>query len=238
MKLFEMGNVYRYDPKGEGDPVNNLASYSEQMHLSMFVVGKGTQYWRNSCGAGHFFTLKGYVELLFRRLGISLYTLDCAPAPSDLFSEGLMYSVPASGKTLVMMGTVSQARLKQFGIKQPVFAAEINWSILVKHYLKEKVRYRELPQYPEVHRDLALLLDEGVTFADIRKAAFAAEKRLLRRVVLFDVYRGDKIPAGKKQYAISLTFQDYDKTLTDKYVEQMVSRVLGALSHQFGAVLR
>lgn len=238
MKLFEMGNVYRYEPKGDGDPVNNLASYSEQMHLSMFVVGKGTQYWRNACGAGHFFTLKGYVELLLRRLGISLYSLDCAPAPSDLFSEGLMYSVPASGKTLVMMGTVSQARLRQFGIKQPVFAAEINWSLLVKHYLKEKVHYRELPQYPEVHRDLALLLDEGVTFADIRKAAFAAEKKLLRRVVLFDVYRGDKIPAGKKQYAISLTFQDYDKTLTDKYVEQMVNRVLGALSHQFGAVLR
>ena len=95
-----------------------------------------------------------------------------------------------------------------------------------------------MPLYPEVKRDLALLLDENVTFADIRKAAFAAEKRILRKVVLFDVYRGDKIPAGKKQYAISLTLQDYDKTLTDKYVDQTVSRILGALSHQFGAVLR
>ena len=95
-----------------------------------------------------------------------------------------------------------------------------------------------MPLYPEVKRDLALLLDENVTFADIRKAAFAAEKRILRKVVLFDVYRGDKIPAGKKQYAISLTLQDYDKTLTDKYVDQTVNRILGALSHQFGAVLR
>ena len=238
LKLFEMGNVYRYEPKGESDPVNNLASYSEQMHLSMFVVGKGTQYWRNTTGAGHFFTLKGYVELLLKRLGVNLYNLDCSPAPADLFSEGLMYTVPASGKTLVMLGTVSQARLRQLDIKQPVFAAEINWSLLVKHYLKEKVQYRELPQYPEVRRDLALLLDENVSFADIRKAALAAEKKLLRKVVLFDVYRGDKIPAGKKQYAVSLTFQDYEKTLTDKYVEQMVSRILGALSHQFGAVLR
>ena len=238
LKLFEMGNVYRYEPKGENDPVNSLASYSEQMHLSMFVVGKGTQYWRNTTGAGHFFTLKGYVELLLKRLGVNLYNLDCSPAPADLFSEGLMYTVPASGKTLVMLGTVSQARLRQLDIKQPVFAAEINWSLLVKHYLKEKVQYRELPQYPEVRRDLALLLDENVSFADIRKAALAAEKKLLRKVVLFDVYRGDKIPAGKKQYAVSLTFQDYEKTLTDKYVEQMVSRILGALSHQFGAVLR
>ena len=233
-----MGNVYSYEPKGENDPVNNLASYSEQMHLSMFVVGKGTQYWRNTTGAGHFFTLKGYVELLLKRLGVNLYNLECTPAPADLFSEGLMYTVPASGKTLVMLGTVSQARLRQMDIKQPVFAAEINWSLLVKHYLQEKVQYRELPQYPEVRRDLALLLDENVSFADIRKAALAAEKKLLRKVVLFDVYRGDKIPAGKKQYAVSLTFQDYEKTLTDKYVEQMVSRILGALSHQFGAVLR
>ncbi len=238
LKLFEMGNVYRYEPKGENDPVNNLASYSEQMHLSMFVVGKGTQYWRNTTGTGHFFTLKGYVELLLKRLGVNLYNLECTPAPADLFSEGLMYTVPASGKTLVMLGTVSQARLRQMDIKQPVFAAEINWSLLVKHYLKEKVQYRELPQYPEVRRDLALLLDENVSFADIRKAALAAEKKLLRKVVLFDVYRGDKIPAGKKQYAVSLTFQDYEKTLTDKYVEQMTNRILDALSRQYGAALR
>lgn len=238
LRLFEMGNVYRYEPKGDGDPVNNLESYSEQTHLSMFIAGKGTQYWRNAVGAGHFFMLKGYVELLLRRLGVSLYHLDCVPAPSDIFSEGLMYTVPSSGRPLVMLGTVARARLRQFDIKQPVFAAEINWNLLVKHYLKTKVLYRELPQYPEVRRDLALLLDENVEFADIRKAAFTAEKKLLRKVVLFDVYRGDKIPAGKKQYAVGLTFQDYSKTLTDKYVEQMVARIMELLSRQCGAVLR
>ena len=238
LKLFEMGNVYRYEPKGESDPVNNLASYSEQMHLSMFITGKGSHYWRNAVEAGNFFALKGYVELLLQRLGVNLYSLDCEAAPSDLFSEGLTYRIPASGKTLVMFGTVSPARLRQFDIKLPVYAAEINWSLLVKHYLKSKVQYRELSQYPEVKRDLALLLDENVTFADIRKAAFTAEKKILRKVVLFDVYRGDKIPEGKKQYAISLTFQDYDKTLTDKYVEQVVGRILDTFSKQFGAVLR
>lgn len=238
LKLFEMGNVYRYEPAGEGDPVNNLASYSERMHLSMFIVGKGTQYWRNSVGAGHFFALKGYVELLLRRLGVDLNSLEYGAAPADLFSEGLAYRIPSSGKTLLMLGTVASARLRQFDIKQPVFAAEIDWNQLLKLYLRSKVVYRELPQYPEVRRDLALLLDENVSFADIRKAAFSAEKKILRKVVLFDVYRGDKIPEGKKQYAISLTLQDYDKTLTDKYVEQVVGRVLNALSSQFGAVLR
>lgn len=238
LKLFEIGNVYRYEPAGEGDPVNNLASYSERMHLSMFIVGKGTQYWRNSVGAGHFFALKGYVELLLRRLGVDLNSLEYGAAPADLFSEGLAYRIPSSGKTLLMLGTVAPARLRQFDIKQPVFAAEIDWNQLLKLYLRSKVVYRELPQYPEVRRDLALLLDENVSFADIRKAAFSAEKKILRKVVLFDVYRGDKIPEGKKQYAISLTLQDYDKTLTDKYVEQVVGRVLNALSSQFGAVLR
>ncbi len=238
LKLFEMGNVYRYEPAGEGDPVNNLASYSERMHLSMFIVGKGTQYWRNSVGAGHFFALKGYVELLLRRLGVDLNSLEYGAAPADLFLEGLAYRIPSSGKTLLMLGTVAPARLRQFDIKQPVFAAEIDWNQLLKLYLRSKVVYRELPQYPEVRRDLALLLDENVSFADIRKAAFSAEKKILRKVVLFDVYRGDKIPEGKKQYAISLTLQDYDKTLTDKYVEQVVGRVLNALSSQFGAVLR
>ena len=238
LKLFEMGNVYRYEPAGEGDPVNNLASYSERMHLSMFIVGKGTQYWRNSVGAGHFFALKGYVELLLRRLGVDLNSLEYGAAPADLFSEGLAYRIPSSGKTLLMLGTLAPARLRQFDIKQPVFAAEIDWNQLLKLYLRSKVVYRELPQYPEVRRDLALLLDENVSFADIRKAAFSAEKKILRKVVLFDVYRGDKIPEGKKQYAISLTLQDYDKTLTDKYVEQVVGRVLNALSSQFGAVLR
>ena len=238
LKIFEMGNVYRYEPKDGGDPVNNLASYSEQMHLSMMIAGKGTHYWRNAVEAGNFFALKGYVELLLQRLGVSLYSLDCEAAPSDLFSEGLVYRMPSSGKTLLMLGTVAPARLRQFDIKMPVYAAEINWTLLVKHYIKSKVQYRELSQYPEVKRDLALLLDEGVTFADIRKAALAAEKKILRKVVLFDVYRGDKIPAGKKQYAISLTMQDYDKTLTDKYVEQAVGRILDALFRQFGAALR
>ncbi len=237
LRLFEMGNVYRYQPAAEGEnPVNDLRSYSEEMHLSMFIVGKGTHYWRNSTGAGHFFALKGHLELLLKRFGIDIYSLDTEVAPHDIFAEGIVYK--KGEKVLATMGTVAPALLRKFDIKQPVFAAEINWKLLVKLYMKHKVLYKEIPQYPEVRRDLALLLDEGVTFADLRKAAFGVEKRVLRRVTLFDVYRGDKIPAGKKQYAIGLTLQDTEKTMTDKYIEQIVNKILNAYDSQFGAKLR
>lgn len=238
LKLFEIGNVYKYTPSAENESVGNLASYSEKTHLAMFMTGKGTKYWRNSIGAGDFFAMKGYLELLMKRFSVNLYNLDCIPAPGDMFSEGLQYVIPASGKVLATMGTVSPALLRKFDIRIPVYVAEIDWSLLLKIYLKSKVIYKELPQYPEVKRDLALLLDENVTFADIRKTAFATEKRILRKVVLFDVYRGDKIPAGKKQYAIGLTLQDNDKTLTDKYVEQVVGKIMGAFEKQYAATLR
>lgn len=237
MKLFEMGNVYRYAPvQGVEDPVNELGSYSEEMHLSMFVAGKEGHYWRNSVSGGNFFTLKGYVELLMRRFGVDLFGADTDSAPADLFSEGIIYKV--NGVSLVMMGSVASSILRQFDIKIPVFAAEINWNLLLKLALRRKVLYKELPKYPEVRRDLALLIDEGVTFAQLRKVAISAEKKTVRKVTLFDFYKGDKIPAGKKQYALSFTLQDYDKTLTDQYVEQVMSKILTALNRELGATLR
>ena len=136
------------------------------------------------------------------------------------------------------MGTISPARLKQFGIKQPVFAAEINWPALFELVKRNKIRYKELPKFPEVRRDLAILLDESVTFADLRKSAFRVGKKLLKQVGLFDVYRGDKIAEGKKQYALSFVLQDLDKTLTDNDVERVMSKLLSTFQNEFGAVLR
>jgi phenylalanyl-tRNA synthetase beta chain len=127
---------------------------------------------------------------------------------------------------------------KQFDVKQPVFAAELNWDIIFKQLRKQKVLYSEMPKFPSVTRDLALLLDEGVSYAEIRKSAFATEKKLLKNVVLFDVYRGDKIPEGKKQYAVSFTLQDLNKTLTDKAVEDVMKRLLDTFAQRFGASLR
>lgn len=238
LKFFELGNVYSYEPKeGEENPTDSLKSYKEGARLSMFISGKSTQYWRNSIGEGHFFTLKGYLELLLKKMGVDIYSLEAVPAPGDLFSEGIEY-LTKGGKRLALIGTVAPARLKAFGIKQPVFAAELNWDLLFDLYKKNKVKYKELPKFPEVKRDFALLLDENVTFAQIRQAAFSTEKRLLKQVSLFDVYRGDKIPEGKKQYAVSFVLQDPEKTLTDQYVEQVMSKLLNSFTKQFGATLR
>ena len=136
------------------------------------------------------------------------------------------------------MGAVSQNLLKRFGIKQQVFAAEISWDVLFQLVKRQKVLFREMPKFPEVKRDLALLLDEGVNFSDLRKSAFRTEKRILKSVTLFDVYRGEKIPEGKKQYAISFVLQDPEKTLTDKYVEETMSKLLKNFEGNFGAQLR
>jgi phenylalanyl-tRNA synthetase beta chain len=136
------------------------------------------------------------------------------------------------------MGTISPARLKQFGIKQPVFAAEISWPALFELVKRNKIKYKELPKFPEVRRDLALLLDESVCYADLRRSALRVGKKLLKQVGLFDVYRGDKIAEGKKQYALSFVLQDLDKTLTDNDVERVMSKLLSTFQNEFGAILR
>lgn len=252
LKLFEYGNVYSYNkdyvqPENyreaeftvNGAPVHKnaeLKKYSEEPRFSIFITGNGVQSWRNKTAGGNYFTLKGYVELLLKKFGVDVSNLEYALAPADLFSEGLSYQV--NGKELAVMGTVAPARLKQFGIKQPVFAAEISWNVLLKLIKKNKVQYKELPKYPEVKRDLALLLDTNVSFADIKKTAFATEKKLLKSVTLFDVYTGDKIPEGKKQYAVSFVLQDLEKTLTDKAVEAIMGKLLKAFQEKFGASLR
>jgi len=233
LKLFEFGNVYSMcEPDA-----NSLGSYKEFPKLLLVVTGQGYPYWRGKQGAGSYFMLKGYMEALLKRFGVELYDMDYSAAPADIFNEGLVYSVKG-GKTLAMMGTLSNSLLKQFDVKQPVFAAEISWDVFISQVKKQRVQYRELPKFPEVKRDLALLLDEKISFADIRKSAYSVEKKLLKDVVLFDVYRGDKIPDGKKQYAVSFTLQDLEKTLTDKYVEDIMNKLLSKFGESFGATLR
>ena len=118
------------------------------------------------------------------------------------------------------------------------FAAEISWDALFTLVKRDRIQYRELPRFPEVRRDLALLLDEGVSYSALRKTAFRTGKKLLRHLNLFDVYRGDRIPAGKKQYALSLVLQDMDKTLTDADVDRFIGKLMSAFSSEFGASLR
>ena len=237
LRLFEIGNCYSYQPKeGAENPKADLKSYREEQRLCLVVTGPGAKSWRNELGAGNYFALKGYLELLLKRFKVDLYDLDIEAAPSDLFAEGLTYKL--GNKRLAMAGTVSKALLKQFDIKQPVFVAEMHWPVFFELVKRDKIKYKELPRFPEVRRDLALLLDECVSFADLRKTAFQTVRGILRQVSLFDVYRGPKIQPDKKQYAISFILQDEEKTLTDAAVEATMAKLLKAFETKHGATLR
>lgn len=234
LKIFELGKVYSFNPE-KGERAEHKA-YREEMHLMMMMTGKGANAWRNAYGKGHYFALKGYMELLFKRFGMDVYNFEAKVAPADLFSEGLEYIV--NGKTIAMMGTVAPARTKQCDIKSPVFACDINWDAFVALYKKHKVLFQELPKFPAVKRDLAILVDESISFTDLRKTALAANKKLIKQVTLFDVYKGDKIESGKKQYAISILMQDLEKTLTDQDVDKVINKILGSYKALYNATLR
>ncbi len=235
MKIFEYGSVYSRDPQGDG---KTLASYEEHPAYALFITGPSAKSWNRPGGKSSYFDLKGYVDLLLRRFGADIYQMEATPAPADIFSEGVVYSLPGQHLPLAVMGTVLPALARRFDVKQPVFAAEINWNTLFMLVKRDKVSFKEMPKFPEVRRDLALLLDESVSYGDLRKSAFKSAKKLLKQVTLFDVYRGDKIPAGKKQYALGFVLQDLEKTLTDADVERIMERILSAFQNEFGATLR
>ena len=235
LRTFEYGSVYRRRPEASGE---TLEGYEEHTCFTLMMTGTPEKSWRQEPGKSDYFQLKGYLELLLRRYGADLQQMWTEAAPSDIFAEGMSYSLPGKGRKLAVMGTVQPAMARRFGIKQPVFAAEIDWPALFELVKRDKVSFSELPKFPAVRRDLALLLDEQVCYADLRAAAFKQAKKLLRQVGLFDVYRGDKIPAGKKQYALSFVIQDLEKTLTDQDTERVMERLLTTFQKDFGAQLR
>lgn len=235
MRTFEYGSVYSRNPEMDG---KTLESYEEHACYALFMTGSGEKSWRTEPQKGSYFQLKGYLELLFKRFGADINSMDTEAAPADLFAEGLIYKVKGMKEPLAVMGTISPKLLKRFDIKQPVFAAEISWPVLFELVKRDKIRYSELPKFPEVKRDLALLVDENVSYVDLYRSAFRAGKKMLKNVSLFDVYRGDKVPSGKKQYAMSFVLQDLEKTLTDADVEKIMSKLLATFQHEWGATLR
>ena len=236
MKIFEYGSVYSRLPEKSAE---TLDGYEEHTNFMLMITGTPEKSWRLEPAAGNYFQLKGYVELLLARYGAELSQLRTDAAPSDIYSEGMVYRIQGgSSMQLAVLGTVNPALAKSFGIKQPVFAAEISWPALFELVRRDKVAFKELPKFPEVRRDLALLLDESVKYADLRAAAFKQAKKLLKQVRLFDVYRGDKIPEGKKQYALSFVIQDTERTLTDQDTERVMDRLLTTFQNEFGAQLR
>lgn len=225
LKFFEFGKTYHKFESG----------YSEQKHLTMFVSGRRNKdSWNVSQKSSDFFYLKGIVSALLNRLGIQ--NLKTTPSKNDVFSEGITLSL---GKIkIVDLGVVKKSILKEFGIKQEVLFADFNWENVLKVGGKSEVKVSELPKFPAVKRDFALLLDEEVSFGEIYNLAFQAERKLLKGVDLFDVYEGDKLEKGKKSYAVSFLLQDENKTLNEKQIDKIMQKLQQTFEKNVGATLR
>lgn len=225
LKLFEFGKTYHKNGK------KNL----ERQHLSIFVSGNRSENsWALASKKTDFFFLKGIVETIFTRLGLK--NVDTKPYSDDSYSEGLSCSL--NGKEFGTYGLVSKAMLKEFDLKQDVFYADFDWDAILKFINTGNMLFKEIPKFPEVTRDFALQLDESITFQRVYDLAWSTEKTLLKNVNLFDVYKGDKLPKGKKSYAVSFTLLDEKKTLTDKQIDKLMSKLLSKYQKELGAELR
>ena len=224
LKLFEFGKTYHKLPSG----------FDEPKHLSLFTTGNRLdESWTNTQKPSDFFLFKGYVISVLSRLGINNY--QTKPIENDVFAEGIAFA--NGNNVLVEFGTVKKTILKHFDIKQEVFYADFDWNAVLKS-ISNKIKYVEISKYPEVRRDLALLLDESVAFEDIYSIARKTEQSLLKEITLFDVYVGKNLPEGKKSYAVSFTLQDESKTLTDSQIEKIMSKLQNNFQTQLGAQLR
>lgn len=237
LKLFEVGNCYYYNQAAKGD--NALVKYTQQQRLAILVTGEqGLKTWNNaSVAQTSYFTVKSLVEKIFERLGLNFYEgVIEEGATSDLFSSSsARYTI--RGGELFQIGELRQDLTAKFDIKAPVFYAEINIEKLQKLVSSVKVSAVELSKYQSVRRDLALLVDSTTTFAALREAAFKAERKLLSNVSIFDVYQGNKLPAGKKSYALNFVLEDSTKTLTDSDIERSMGNISKALA-SLGAEIR
>ncbi|MBO4778927.1 MAG: phenylalanine--tRNA ligase subunit beta [Bacteroidales bacterium] len=230
LSLFEFGSVY-YTKGTEGSVTDK---YGESRQLALCVTGKQAPlYWAEKQQDTDIFVLKSAVLKVLTKLGMS--NIQFAPKSDDMLS-GLECTI-LNNKCVARLGVVSKQLLKKFDIDKQVFFAEIYWDVLLANY-RQKIQYKELPQFPSVRRDLALLIDSKVQFEQIKKIAFSTEKKLLKQVSAFDVYEGKGIPAGKKSYAISFLLQDDQKTLTDGQIDNVMNRLIANYQKELGAELR
>lgn len=246
LKFYEFGNCYHYDaekiatrqakdPKWVYDP---LYAYSEEPHLALWLTGNKTaQSWVQREEKTSFYTLHAYVNNVLRRLGVNIANCTLEALESELCSDGMVIKAP-NGKQIGFMGVVNGKLLKAFDIDNPVYYADLDWNMLLKLNKQYKPVINDLPKFPEVKRDFALLVDKSVKFADLAKAALAAEKKLLKAVNLFDVYEGKNLEAGKKSYALSFILQDAENTLKDKQIEAIMAKLQKIFEDKFGAKLR
>ncbi|MBQ6065093.1 MAG: phenylalanine--tRNA ligase subunit beta [Prevotella sp.] len=237
LRFFEFGNCYHYSPERKDDE-SPMRAYSEEMHLGLWVTGKRVEgSWAHPNEASSYYELKAYVENIFTRLGVSPNMLVTEKSENDIFSNALAIK-NRGGKTLAEMGIVARKLQKDADIANEVYFADIHWSAVMKAIRKNKVEYYEISKYPAVSRDLALLVDKGVEFAQIEQIARQSEKKLLKKVELFDVYEGKNLPAGKKSYAVNFILQDEEKTLNDKQIEAIMNKLIANLKGKLNAELR
>ena len=237
LRFFEFGNVYTYDPEKQNDD-NPMLAYKEQYHCSLLITGKRVEgSWAHANEDSSIYELRAYVINIIRRIGVSQNQLVVKKSDNDIFSTGVTIE-NRGGKKLYELGIISKKLLKQFGLENPVYYAELNWTALMKIAKKNEVLYTEVPKFPAVSRDLALLVDNSVEFAQIEQIARQTEKKLLKNVELFDVYEGDKLPAGKKSYAVNFILQDNEKTMGDKQIDAIMQKLIANLKKQLNAELR
>lgn len=236
LKLFEIGNCQSFKVGDKSD----LNNYKEEQRLSLLITGNRAEAnWNTPAEPVTFFDLKTTVNNIISRLGVNFSNIEELDLHNDIFSEGLTLQMDKS-KTLANYGMIDSKLLKQFDINVPVYYAEINLQLLFDKSAKQnKILFTELPKFPEVKRDLALLVDKNVTFAQIKQIAQRTEKKLLKRISLFDVYEGKNVAAlGKKSYAVSFYLQDETKTLEDKQIEKIMTQLVANFKKELGAELR
>ena len=238
MKFFEIGNVYFFDPKAVQDMEHTLAPFSEHSCLDLFLTGnKQAELWYNQAKPLDFFDLKQYVLGILRQLRVDLGQVDVQVGTLKHYEYSS--TLVLDGQEIATYGKLSKKTLKLFDIKKDVYHATLNWTELIKLYGKApEIHFMPLSKFPAVRRDLAMIFDKDVTFEQVKKVAIAAENKLLQSMSLFDVYEGEKIPQGKKQYAMSFILMSTTSTLTDKAIEKAMSRIQGAFEKELNGVLR
>ena len=237
LKFFEFGNTYFFNEE-KRNAEKALSPYKEEYHLALWVTGKRvSNSWAHADEASSVYELKAYVLNIFTRLGLNYGTVVFGNLTNDVYATAITVHT-RGGKLLATFGIVSKKIQKKFDIDNEIYYAEINWNELMKAIKTSKVNFKELTKFPAVKRDLALLLDKKVQFAEIEKIAYETEKKLLKEVVLFDVYEGKNLEAGKKSYAVSFTLQDENATLNDKQIDKIMQKLITNLQNKLDAKLR
>jgi len=234
LKLYEFGNCYFIKKKDGAKPVDN---YSEKTDLDLFITGnRGKVSWNNPAASSDFFNIKAFVEMVLERTGLKTGTIGTMESPRKYFAESLSWTI--NNQIVAEAGRLSATVLKQFGIDQEVFYGHIEWDLLLRMSKNHMIRYRELPKYPSVKRDLALLVSTEIKFEQIRDLAFRTERNILKEVNLFDVYESESLGKNKKSYAVSFILQDEMKTLTDKNIEKVIGNFIRIFEKELDAQIR